>query len=247
MKIIEHLLSSLDYEARARDIRQGPFQTAVLTRDCGLASTPHDPGPHHSRTPIKEAGLLMERDVRSVAHMAHSQSPLEAAIGMATINSLIEIEERRCVELNAGDLLIEKGKGKKVALIGHFPFVPKLRQAAKELWVIERQPQAGDLTENQAERLIPMAEVVGITGTAFTNHTIEHLLELCEPQAYVIILGGTTLLSSVLFDYGVDAISGTQVIDPEMVLHCVSQGATFRQLKGIRLLTMMRLKNVVCR
>ena len=85
-----------------------------------------------------------------------------------------------------------------------------------------------------------MAEVVGITGTAFTNHTMQHLLELCVPQAYVIILGGTTPLSPVLFDYGVDAISGTQVTDPEMVLRCVSQGATFRQIKGIRLLTMMR-------
>lgn len=189
---------------------------------------------------MKEASLLTEKNALALAWMADSLSLLEAAIGMATINSLIEVDEQRCVELNAGDLLIEKGEGKKVALIGHFPFVPKLRQVAKEPWVIERQPQPGDFAENQAERLIPMAEVIGITGTAFTNHTIAHLLGLCEPQAYVIILGGTTPLSPVLFDYGVDAISGTQVVDPEMVLHCVSQGATFRQIKGVRLLTMMR-------
>ena len=240
MKIIDDLLETLSYEVPVRDIRQGPFQTAVLTRNCGLAATPHEPGPHHDKTPVKESGFLIERNAMELAHMANSLSPLEAAIGMATINSLIEVEESRCVELNAGDLLVEKGKGKKVALIGHFPFVPKLRQVVKELWVIERQPQPGDFAENQSERLIPMAEVVGITGTAFTNHTIEHLLELCKPQAYVIILGGTTPLSPVSFDYGVDAISGTQVIDAEMVLRCVSQGATFRQIKGLRLLTMMR-------
>ena len=76
-----------------------------------------------------------------------------------------------------------------------------------------------------------LADVIGITGTAFNNHTIERLLGLCQPQAYVIILGGTAPLSPVLFDYGVDAISGTQVVDPEMVLRCVSQGATFRQIK----------------
>jgi len=70
--------------------------------------------------------------------------------------------------------------------------------------------------------------------------TIERLLELCQPQAYVVILGGTTPLLPVLFDYGVNAISGAEVIDAEMVLCGVSQGATFRQLKGIRLLTMMR-------
>jgi hypothetical protein len=127
-----------------------------------------------------------------------------------------------------------------VALIGHFPFVPKLRQTAKELWVIEKQPQEGDFSEDKAEVFIPRADVIGITGTAFTNHTVEHLLGLCRPESYVVILGGTTPLSPVLFDYGVDTISGTKVVDPEAVLRCVSQGATFRQIRGIRLLTMER-------
>ena len=239
MKIIDDLLSTLSYETPVKDIRQGPFQTAVITRNCGLASTPHDSGPHRDKAPVKEAGLLMQKDALSLARMVYSPSPLEAAIGMATINSLIEIDEQRCIQLNAGDLLIERGKGKKVAIVGHFPFVPRLREVTKELWVIERQPQPGDFTENAAERLIPMAEVIGITGTAFSNHTIAHLLDLCEPHAYVVILGGTAPLSPVLFDFGVDAISGTQVVDPEIVLRCVGQGATFRQIKGIRLLTLM--------
>jgi len=240
MKIIDDLLSTLNYEALVKDIRLGPFQTAVLTRNCGLAATPHDPGPHHDKTPVKESGFLLDKGALALAQMVKSPSPLEATIGMATINSLIEVDEQRCVELNAGNLLAEKGKGKRVALVGHFPFVPELRQAAEELWVIERQPQPGDFAEDQAEKLVPMTEVIGITGTAFTNHTIEHLLELCKPQTYVVILGGTTPLSPVLFNYGVDAISGAQAIDPEMVLRCVSQGATFRQIKGIRLLTMTR-------
>jgi hypothetical protein len=240
MKIIDDLLSTLNYESPVKDVSQGPFQTAVLTRYCGLASTPHDPGPHHEQTPVKEAGLLLEKDAMTLAHMANSPSPMESAIGMATINSLIEVDEQRCVELNAGDLLAAKGEGKGVAIVGHFPFVPRLRKVVKELWVIEKNPQEGDFTEAEAENLIPQADVVGITGTAFTNHTIERLLELCNPKAYVVILGGTAPLSPVLFDYGIDAISGTKVIEPETVLRCVSQGATFRQLKGVRLLTMRR-------
>ena len=240
MRIINNMLSSLDYKASVRDIRQGAFQTAVLTRGCGLASTPHDPGPHHSQTPVKEPGLLLNKDTLSLARMALSPSPLEAAIGMATINSLIEVDEHKCQELNAGDLLTTKGEGKKVAIIGHFPFIPRLRTVAKELWVIERNPQEGDFAEAESEKLIPQADVVGITGTAFTNHTIERLLSLCNANAYVLILGGTAPLSSVLFDYGINAVSGTRVIDPETVLRCVSQGATFRQIKGVRLLTMER-------
>ena len=240
MRIINNILSSLDYKASVRDIHQGAFQTAVFTRGCGLASTPHDPGPHHSQTPVKEPGLLLNKDTLSLARMALSPSPLEAAIGMATINSLIEVDEHKCQELNAGDLLTTKGEGKKVAIVGHFPFVPRLRTVAKELWVIERNPQEGDFAEAESEKLIPQADVVGITGTAFTNHTIERLLGLCNANAYVLILGGTAPLSSVLFDYGINAVSGTRVIDPETVLRCVSQGATFRQIKGVRLLTMER-------
>lgn len=240
MKIIDELLATLDYEAPVRDIRQGPFQTAVLTRHCGLASTPHDSGPHHNRTSVAEAGLLVEKDAKALAHMANSESSLEAAIGMATINSLIEIDDTRCTEINAGDLLIRKGDGKRVAIVGHFPFVPQLHSIAEELWVIEREPQEGDFTEADSERFLPQADVIGITGTAFTNHSLEGLLSLCNPKAYVLILGGTTPLSPLLFDYGINAVAGTQVIEPKAVLRYVSQGATFRQIRGIRLLTMER-------
>lgn len=240
MKIIDSLLDALDFNAPLKDVCQGPFQTAVLSRYCGLAATPHEAESHHEETPVKEAGILLEKSALELAEMAKSPNPYEATIGMATINSLIEIDINSCIELNAGDLLAERSKDKTAALIGHFPFVPKLRQAARELWVIERQPQAGDLPEDEAEKYIPVAEVVGITGTAFTNHTIEYLLELCAPDAFVVILGGTTPLSSALFAYGADAVSGAQVVDSAAVLLGISQGATFRQLKGLRLLTMMR-------
>ena len=238
MEIIDNLLSSLNYTYDVKDIRIGPFQTAVVTHNCGLASTPHDPGPHHDQSPVNEAGLLLEKDARALTSLAKSSSQMEAAIGMATINSLIEVDEKRCTELNAGDLLMKNGEGKRVAIIGHFPFVSKLRKATKELWVIEKNPQEGDLPESEAKNLIPQADVVGITGTAFINHTIERLLLLCNPEAYIVILGGTAPLSPVLFDYGISAVSGTVVDDKEKVLWYVSQGATFRQLSGIRLLTM---------
>jgi hypothetical protein len=137
-------------------------------------------------------------------------------------------------------LIAEKGRGKRVAIVGHFPFIPKIREMVKELWVIEKNPREEDFTEAEAENLIPKAHVAAITGTAFTNHTFDRLLALCDPKAYVIVLGDTTPLSPILFDYGVDAISGTMVINPDLALRCVSEGANFRQIQGTRRLTMMR-------
>ncbi|MGD9076043.1 MAG: DUF364 domain-containing protein [Desulfobacteraceae bacterium] len=240
MKILDDLISFLDLETSVREIRQGVFHTGVLTRNCGLASSLPRDALRQERPLVKEPGTLLQKSALELAHLAHSESILEAAIGMATINSLIPIDLESCVELNARDLIAEKGQGKRIAMVGHFPFIPKLRELAKALWVIEKNPREDDFTEEQAENLIPQADVVGITGTAFTNHTFENLLKFCPPHAYVVVLGDTTPLSPFLFDYGVDAISGTKVVDPELALRCVSEGANFRQIRGVKRLTMVR-------
>jgi uncharacterized protein len=240
MDILTDIIATLDLSAEVRDIRQGIFHTGVLTRRCGLAATlPKDV---LKQTPplIKEPGRLLEKSASELVRMSFSDSILEAAIGLASINSLIEVDEERCVELNAGDLIAEKGKDKKVVIIGHFPFINRLRDISRELRVIEKNPREGDLAEENADVFLPEADVVGVTGTALTNHTMDHLLSICNPTAYVVVLGDTTPLSPVLFKYGVDAISGTMVVDSEQALRCVSQGANFRQISGIRLLTIMR-------
>jgi len=240
MKILQDLLSNLNTEAGVKDIRQGLFHTAVLTRNCGLAATLPRDVLRQEQPSVREPGLMLNKSSLELARMAYSESILEAAVGMATINSLLEGKDEECAELNASKLIAEKGKDKKVAIVGHFPFTPELREVVKELWVIEKNPRGEDLTEAEAEDFIPRADVVGITGTAFTNHTIEQLLDLCNPKAYVVILGDTAPLSPILFDYGIDAISGTKVVDPELALRCVSEGATYQQIKGIRQLTMIK-------
>ncbi len=243
MQIINDLLSTLNHEVPVERIVQGAFQTAVLTRHCGLASTPHDSSSHYDKSPVKEAGHLLKHDAAGLARKALSSSPNEASIGMAAINSMLDVDAQQYEELNAADLIARKGENKKVAIVGHFPFITRLRPIVKELWVIEKNPQEGDFSESSSENLIPQADVIGITGTALTNHTMESLLKLCSPGAYVVVLGGTAPLSPILFDYGINAVSGTLVTDSELVFCYVSQGATFRQIKGIRLLTMTREKD----
>lgn len=240
MKILDDLISELNLETEVKDIRQGVLHTAVLTRNCGLASTLPRDALRQNRPLVKEPGSLLEKSVSDLARMAHSESILEAAIGMATINSLLEIDDKRCVELNARELIAEKGEGKRIAMVGHFPFMPLLKERAKEMWVIEKNPREGDLAENEAENVIPQADVVGVTGTTLTNHTFEGLRRLFSPHAYVVMLGDTTPLSPVLFNYGVHAISGTMVVNPELAMRCVSEGANFRQIRGTRRLTMIR-------
>ena len=240
MKILDDLISTLDFDVPVKDIRQGVFHTGVLTKYCGLAATLTKDAIKQEGPLVKGPGFLLDKTPRDLAQMACSESILEAAIGMATINSLLEVNFDSCIELNAAELILQKGTGKKVAVIGHFPFLPRIREKAKALWVIEKNPRQGDFNEEQADRLIPQADVVAITGTALTNHTLEHLLALCNSKSYVVMLGDTVPLSPVLFDYGVHALSGTKVIDADLALRCVSQGANFRQIKGTKRLTMTK-------
>jgi uncharacterized protein (DUF4213/DUF364 family) len=240
MKILEDLIARLGEDAPAREVLIGPFWTAVWSRACGLASTVMPEEHEHGLTFVEGSGKLAGGSALELCRLSFSESLLEAGIGMAAINSLLDVDEQHCEELNAGQLLIERGRGKRVALVGHFPFVPSLREAARELSVLELRPQAGDFPAEHAQTVLPEADIVAITGSAFINHTMESLLGLCRPGSLVVVLGPTTPLSPVLFDYGVDVISGTRVIDPLLALRCVSEGAVFRQMQGVRLLTMQR-------
>ncbi|MGC9469453.1 MAG: Rossmann-like domain-containing protein [Anaerolineae bacterium] len=240
---------------------EGPAASAVPTQICigahwtcvafelegqirgGLASTlsggDHDY--HHGGRPlIGDAGRLLNKSARELTAMADSDSLLEASVGMAAINALLPVDATACVEVNAADVIAEKGLGRKVAVVGHFPFVPGLRDLAETLWVLELNPRPGDLAADHAPEVLPQADVVALTGTSLLNKTFDDLIELCRPDAYVVVLGATTPLSPVLFDMGIDAVSGTVVVDTERAMLAVSQGATFRQIGGKRLLTMFR-------
>ncbi len=239
MGVLDDLIASLGEDAPVRQVHTCVFWTAVVSKGCGLASTVREESPHGKRK-VRDVGNLHRKSALELAEYAKSDFTLEATIGMAAINSLLEIDESLCIELNARDFLLEKGRGKRVALIGHFPFIPQLRRAVKTLWVLEKYPTGDELPSGKAEEVVPQADLVAITGTTLINHTFDHLLPLCRPDSLVMLLGPTTPLSPVLFDYRVEIISGTKVIDQEAVLRCISQGATFQQVEGVRLLTMAK-------
>jgi hypothetical protein len=253
VSIIDVLLKSLSGDAPVAQVLVGAFWTAVvLDADpprCGLASTMH--GGHHehhlSGPPLPEAGDLMARSARELAEWLRSESVLEASIGMAAFNALLAlhpepVEGCNVSETNAEDVILDRGRGRKVAVVGHFPFVERVRQVTEECWVLELTPRPGDVPAERAAELLPQADVVALTGTSLINHTFDDLMALCRRDAFVLLLGPSAPLTPVLFEMGVSGISGTRVTNPERVLQAVGQGATFRQIKrggGVRLLTMM--------
>ena len=236
MKILDNLLSSLS-DSVVQEMHTCVFWTVVVSKHCGLAATFHEEHPYHRA--VRDVGNLTQKSALGLAEYAKSDNVLEASIGMAAINSLIDIDEAGCIEENAFDILAREGIDKDIAIVGQFPWISKLRDIARRLWVIEQKPLGGDLPAAKAEEILPQAEVVAITGTSFINHTIEELLDLSE-NSFVVILGPTTPLSPVLFDYGVDILAGVKVVEPEKTICSISQGAIFPQVEGVRLVTMAK-------
>jgi len=241
MNLLNDLLESLSEDTAVRSVLVGVHWTVVCSRQCGLASTLLGEKPHGYEK-VRDVGRLRQKGARELAEFAQSDNLLEASIGLAAINSLLEVDEKLAVEVNAADVLIKHGNGKNIALVGHFPFIPRLRQVAGRLWVIEQHPAEDEYPAESAGSLIPQADVVAITGSALINHTLDGLLALCQPNALVMVLGPSTPLSPLLFERGVRILSGARIVGEAAALRTIGQGATFQQVEGVKLLTFIKEK-----
>ncbi len=247
MSMIQKILDTLP-DGKVIDARVGLHWTAVVVdvggkTFCGLASTL--PGPHeHSRGPdVPNAGDLCLRSARELASWAlvdRSEQPLRMSIGVAAINALLPRDPESWTDRNAEEVIAGAGAKSRVALIGSFPFIPRLRSRVGELQVLDQRALPGVHPPESAAKILPGADMVAITGQTLLNGTLENLLSLCSPESTVLILGPSTPLSPILFDHGVDLLSGSIVTDIDRVLRTLGEGASFRQVHkaGVRLVTM---------
>ncbi len=214
--LLDELLASLcDTDAKVRDVRVGTNSIGVLSRHLGLAHacpSPRGPG-------VRNAGRLVGQSALELAEYARSSNPIEAGVGLAAINSLIEPQGEK---LNVIDFLVEQGQGKRIAMVGRFPRADAVQRVAGQLWVLEKDPRPGDFPESAAPNLIPQADIVAITGSALANGSLQGLLDLS--RGYTVVFGPTTPLSPVLFNWGVDMIGGARVTNPNAMLLKISQG-----------------------
>ncbi len=241
MPVIDDLLSSVatGSDILAREVLVGLYWTAVHGRKVGLAATPTDIACEFAED-VPGVGQLHTRSVVELAQGLRSKHPLEVTIGMAAFNALTEVDEAAGTEINAREVILERGRGKKVATIGHFPFSDALREVAASTWVLELNPQQGDIPAERAPELIPQADVIGLTASTLLNGTFELLAKLFPPQALVVMLGPSTPLSPVLFDYGVTLLGGSLVTDPDMALHYIGQGSPLHKAPGVKRITLMK-------
>jgi uncharacterized protein len=235
MKLIDDLISAArNNAAPVKDVRVGVSWTGVWGKYCGLSKTYGVPFVHGNYT--RDMGHLTEKTTVELAEYAKSWNLIEASIGVAAINAMIKV--KKAVSINVQEIILRKGEGKRIAMSGSFPFTPALKKLAKQLWVMELDqsllnPAQGIITETAAEYIIPECDMVIITGSTLINKSMERLLELARSaKAYTVVLGPSTPLSEVLFDYGVNLIAGAEVVKPAEVLKKLSQSGGMLDTKA---------------
>ncbi len=216
----------------------GVFSILVKTETgCGIASTIKYGSPHQR---IKDSGQLEKLNLQELAEFALSDNLLKASVGMAAINSIFPLTDSRYRQINASEIIAEKGRGKVLGIIGHFPFLERLSDQFKQVYIFEKQPQKSDLGEKDIPEYLPHVDVVAITGAAITNHTLDEILKWVPKTAYKVILGPSTPLTPLLFDTGIDVVAGAVVRDYELTRRQVLQATPSRYLQGIEMVALFR-------
>jgi uncharacterized protein (DUF4213/DUF364 family) len=237
MTIYEQLMAEMGPGLVAQAVVVGPFLTAVKAGGrLGLATTMPVKAAGHEAPQVRDAGALAGRPLAELARLIDSELPLEKGLAMAAINAGI-VPPPGLPEKNGAAMLRERAADLNLVVVGHFNFIHDLTPLTHSTVVLELDPREGDLPAAAADRIIPAADVVAITGSAFSNRTIEPLLKIARGK-WIMVLGPTTPLSPSLLASGVSAAAGTIVSNADLTLRQIMEGAMFRQLSAVKRVVM---------
>ena len=85
-------------------------------------------------------------------------------------------------------------RGKKVTVVGHFPYLNDLFEPVCDLSIIEAMPEIGDFPEQSAEYLIPGSDFVFLGPLTLIDKSLPRLLELAE-GAFIGMVGPASTLA----------------------------------------------------
>ncbi len=160
----------------------------------------------------------------------------EASIGLAAINAYynhietaraagVPIQDSLHVEDRIYDPFImaqNEVRGKKVTVIGHFPYISTLLQPICEISIVTGEiPQEGDFPLSATDYLLPESDYVFIGSSSLIDKTLPRYLKLSAKAVKRVLVGPSTTLAPALFDFGVDDLSGFVVKDVDRAVRLV--------------------------
>lgn len=237
--LTSHMPLRLD-ELYIADVVVGMFLSAVQLSDrsYGVASTiepseifcPKKNRDYGDFTPTKIKG-------KSVANLfsTEKESNIISTLKVAVLNAISSrlIKNYTILENKDPYELLDLSQPKTVTIVGAFQsYIKKFANTKHTLHVLELNQDA--LNEDQKsyfvpaedyKKVLPISDIVIITGLTIVNNTIEDLLTVIPETTEVIITGpSSSMIPDLLFEKNVNYIGAVRVTNGEALFEVVGQG-----------------------
>jgi uncharacterized protein (DUF4213/DUF364 family) len=229
-------------ELTIADVRVGLYLTAIRLSDdsCGAASTMEEDHPFCRKedrdfgdfTPLKIKG-------KKVLSLFESEkcSGLISSLRTASLNAISSriilsgkynvIENKDPVEL------LDLSRKKTITIVGAFQsYIKTISGTHNKLYVLEMNESALRPEQKKffvaADRfpeIIPISDIVIITGQTLVNNTIDNLLAVVKPGTQVVVTGPSgSILPDVLFKNKVSMTGASRITDPALFMQIAGEG-----------------------
>jgi len=229
-ELYDELIKNIPGDIRVKAYSEGPHWVAVVSDEggAGLAMKAGLP----SRPPLLKE-MREGMPLKELALAVKSWNFDEAAFGAAACNAFYNHPVRAAklgLDIDAPSHKNEafaryktSVTGKKVTIVGHFPYLERELGPCCNLSILERNPWKGDFPDSACEYILEEQDYVFITGVTLINKTLPRLLQLSR-NAFVVMVGPSVTLAPSLFNHGVGDLSGFVVRDNSLCCSVVKDG-----------------------
>ncbi|RPH30043.1 MAG: hypothetical protein EHM93_16385 [Bacteroidales bacterium] len=166
---------------------------------------------------------------------------LKMAVINAISSRILQSNNYKIIE-NADPIdLLDLSSNKTITIVGAFPsYIRKIEVTQNNLYVLELNENAfidGQkkyyVPASEYSRIIPISDIVIITGLTLVNNTIDGLLSSISPTTKTIVTGpSSSIIPDILFKNKVNMIGATRITDPELLFTVASEaGAGYHLFK----------------
>lgn len=226
------------------EVRIGLHLTAVKLSDgsVGVSSTLDDEQQHCLKANRDYDDFSPSR-IRGRKVTGLFENPKQTAIirtlKTAVLNAfssaiLSETRYRVIVDKDPIDL-VDLGQKRTITLVGAFQsYIRKIAGTGNRLYVLEMNERSlADehkmfyVPADEYQKVIPLSDIVIITGQTLVNDTLGGLLASIPPHARLIVTGpSSSLVPDVLFRYGVSIVGAIRVCDAAMLFTIAGEGGS---------------------
>ncbi|QSH58954.1 hypothetical protein A0J47_019880 [Photobacterium damselae subsp. damselae] len=195
---------------------------------CGIARSP-ERGTEGARTIRPKEGFA-GKTLAQLAQYFCSFDPLCRALGLAAINAYWNRIDNPYHFNHTGGFSAITPPGNGLVIIGGFRSVQQRLHSAK---IIEREPRPGDIAVEDAPMAFQTAQQLAITAQTLMNGSLEPILCSSRNVPHHLLVGPSAPLCPILFDYGIDEISGLIMKNPTKVMQFIAESGAMIMLDDL--------------